>query len=338
MKKIKIAIAGVTGYSGRELKKILDAHEHVEIVSVYASSSIGERLEESSSVKKKDEALIISDIDKASFSNIDAIFFCTPHGFSMQYVSKILSAGVKIIDLSADYRFNDADRWKKNYDTDHKDPINLKESIYGLPELFRDDIKISHLVAVPGCYPTASLLSLMPIMSQLKSNDIIIDAKSGYSGAGKAKSEGGLAESMKDNFKVYSPDFHRHEDEIKYYADKIMDQKFNVSFVPHLLPHFRGEYITVYVEPDDINKDFQKIYEDYYVDEKLVKVLKKGTVPEITNITGMPTCEIAISAKKSSNKLIINAALDNLLKGAASQAVQCFNLMHDIDEFHSLKY
>ena len=143
---------------------------------------------------------------------------------------------------------------------------------------------------------------------------------------------------MKDNFKVYSPDFHRHEDEIKYYADKIMDQKFNVSFVPHLLPHFRGEYITAYVEPEDINKDFQKIYEDYYVDEKLVKVLKKGTVPEITNISGMPTCEIAVSVKKSSNKLIINAALDNLLKGAASQAVQCFNLMHDIDEFHSLKY
>lgn len=178
----------------------------------------------------------------------------------------------------------------------------------------------------------------MPIMSQLKSNDIIIDAKSGYSGAGKAKSEGGLAESMKDNFKVYSPDFHRHEDEIKYYADKIMDKKFNVSFVPHLLPHFRGEYITAYVEPEDINKDFQKIYENYYADEKLVKVLKKGTVPEIINISGMQTCEIAVSAKKSSNKLIINAALDNLLKGAASQAIQCFNLMHDIDEFHSLKY
>ena len=132
MKRIKIAIAGVTGYSGRELKKILDTHEHVEIVSVYASSSIGERLDESASVKNKDEALIISNIDKASFSNIDAIFFCTPHDFSMQYVSKILSAGVKIIDLSADYRFNDADRWKKNYESDHKDPMNLKESILSL--------------------------------------------------------------------------------------------------------------------------------------------------------------------------------------------------------------
>ena len=246
----------------------------------------------------------------------------------MDYVPEILKKGVKVIDLSADFRLSNGKLWQETYDSKHRADDLLPQAIYGLPEHSAEKIKEANLVAVPGCYPTASILGLLPVIPYLKQNSkIILDAKSGISGAGKSSVENGLEEDIKENFKSYNVGFHRHQPEIKDFLKTEFNLDHEIIFIPHLLPLFRGEYVTLYCEVSQNDLDLNELYESYYEKHKLVRVKEKGQIAEIKEVINTFYCDISVSYAFQSNTIVVNSAIDNLLKGAASQAIQCLDIM-----------
>tara|TARA_B100001248_G_scaffold149210_1_gene111935 strand:- start:868 stop:1632 length:765 start_codon:yes stop_codon:yes gene_type:complete len=244
----------------------------------------------------------------------------------MKYVPFLIEKGIKVIDLSADFRFNDENVWEKTYGDKHFAPELLEKSVYGLPEINAEKIKKSDLVAVPGCYPTASILGILPLLDYVKPNSkIILDVKSGISGAGRNSVENSLENDLKNNFKAYSPEFHRHQPEIKSFLASIKGTNNKIVFTPHLLPLFRGEYITAYLEVENFNEDLNNCYENYYNESKFVRILKKGTIPELSKVQNTNFCDIGVFINE--NTVVVHSAIDNLIKGAAGQAIQCLNLM-----------
>ena len=204
----------------------------------------------------------------------------------------------------------------------------MPQAIYGLPEHSAEKIKAANLVAVPGCYPTASILGLLPVIPYLQQNSkIILDAKSGISGAGKSSVENGLEEDIKENFKSYNVGFHRHQPEIKDFLKTEFNLDHEIIFIPHLLPLFRGEYVTLYCEVSQNDLDLNELYESYYENHKLVRVKEKGEIAEIKEVINTFYCDISVSYAFQSNTIVVNSAIDNLLKGAASQAIQCLDIM-----------
>ena len=244
----------------------------------------------------------------------------------MNHVPFLLEKGIKVIDLSADFRFNDPNIWENAYGEKHKAPELLKKSIYGLPEFNAEKIKDSDLIAVPGCYPTASLLGILPLIDHIKpESKIILDVKSGISGAGRNAVENSLENDLQNNFKAYSPEFHRHQPEIKNFLSSKKGTVNEIIFTPHLLPIFRGEYITAYLELKDMQEDLNQLFENHYNSNKFVRILNKGTIPELSKVQNTNFCDIGIF--KNQSCAVIHSAIDNLVKGAAGQAIQCFNLM-----------
>ena len=264
MKKIvkkNIGIVGATGYVGEELLSFLDTHEGVQVTYVSSFNSEGKLLFDVVKKYSNISNLKLENINNITNFDLDVVFFATKHDFSMSYVSDLLKRDIKVIDLSADFRFSDKSIWEKAYGTAHKSPDLLKSSIYGLPELNSSKISKASLVGVPGCYPTASLLGLMPIAKYIKPNSkIVLDVKSGVSGAGRNSVEGSLKKDMENNFKAYSPEFHRHQPEIKSFLEENFNLNSNLIFVPHLLPIFRGEYITAYVDIEGFKGDLSDLY------------------------------------------------------------------------------
>ena len=333
----KIGIVGATGYVGVELLNLLDRHSDVEVSFLSSNNSLGEEL-----FKKiqpytniKNQKFLPADLAKSN--ELDFIFFATQHNFSMDLVPDLIEKGTKVIDLSADFRISDTAMWEKAYEDKHRAPELAQKAVYGLPELGREKIKEAKLVAVPGCYPTASILGIIPVIDFVDNkSEIILDVKSGISGAGRNKVEEGLSSEIKDNFKAYSPEFHRHQTEINYFLKKNYGITQEIIFTPHLIPIFRGEYVTCYIKLKNQSQDFQKIYEDFYDGEKFVRVQEKGTVPELKKVQNTNFCDISVFQKK--NVLTIHVAIDNLLKGAASQAMQCFNIMLGSDEEKGLDF
>ena len=253
----------------------------------------------------------------------------------MNYVPFLIENGIKVIDLSADFRFVDEHIWEKAYGEKHSAPELLNKSVYGLPEFNAEKIKKSDLVAVPGCYPTASILGILPLLDYIKSNStIILDVKSGISGAGRNSVESSLENDLKNNFKAYSPEFHRHMPEIKSFLASIKGTDNKIVFTPHLLPLFRGEYITAYIEVEKFNQDLNDCYEKYYSESKFVRVLKKGTIPEVAKVQNTNFCDIGVF--KNENSIVVHSVIDNLIKGAAGQAIQCLNLMIGEKEEYNL--
>jgi len=246
----------------------------------------------------------------------------------MDYVPEILKKGVKVIDLSADFRLSNGKLWQETYDSKHRADDLLPQAIYGLPEHSAEKIKAANLVAVPGCYPTASILGLLPVIPYLQKNSkIILDAKSGISGAGKSSVENGLEEDIKENFKSYNVGFHRHQPEIKDFLKMEFNLDHEIIFIPHLLPLFRGEYVTLYCEVSQNDLDLNELYESYYDKHKLVRVKEEGKIAEIKDVINTFYCDISVSYAFQSNTIVVNSAIDNLLKGAASQAIQCLDIM-----------
>lgn len=330
---IKIAIIGATGYTGVELIRLLLNHPQAEICVVTSDSAAGARVSDvfSNLINKPDLKFMNHDTDKVS--DCQLVFFATPHATAMHRVPQLLQSGCKVIDLSADYRLTDPAVWRQWYGIEHASPELLSEAVYGLPEIHRETIREARLIANPGCYPTASTLALIPAMKAetIDPNSIIVDAKSGVSGAGRQASQHALYAEVGETFKAYGLSGHRHLPEISQTISEFCKTTPSISFVPHLLPINRGILATIYaVQLNDLN--IQKYYEEYYHDEPFVEVLAAGSQPDTRSTRGSNMCRIALYPNHSGDRLVIVSVIDNLVKGAAGQAIQNMNILFGLDE------
>ncbi|KXA97346.1 N-acetyl-gamma-glutamyl-phosphate reductase [candidate division MSBL1 archaeon SCGC-AAA259I14] len=333
----KISIVGASGYTGGELLRILKNHAEVEIIGVYGKTSTGKKITE---LHPHLTDLLDLTIKKPDYEKIgeksDLVFTATPHATAMEFVPKILEFGAKVVDLSADYRLENVEIFEEYY-TKHSSPE--VESVYGLPELYRDEIKHANLVANPGCYPTAGILSLAPALTEglVKRDPIIIDSKSGTSGAGAKPSEKLHHPVCAENLRAYNVTIHRHGPEIKQEVEKLAGGKVNTCFTPHLIPIIRGILNTTHTflrEPIDQGEVISR-YRSFYKDEPFVRVLDK--LPQTSAVRGSNFCDIGIRTSEKNNRMTIISVIDNLVKGASGQAVQNMNLMLSLNEEKGLK-
>ncbi len=334
---LKVAVIGATGYTGEELVKILAHHSSVELTYV---SGKEDRLKKIQEIFPYLRGAV--DLECRSFNqddaikNADLVFLSLPHTVSMKYVPFLLSKGKRVIDISADYRFKDTAIYETHYGITHADPENLKKSVYGLSEWNRKLVKNANLVANPGCYPTGSILGIMPLIKNNVTIDgtIIIDAKSGVTGAGRKASKALLHGEIQENFKAYKVLKHQHEPEISVGAGINND----IAFVPHLLPVRRGILSTIYCKLSKaatVDK-IHDIFASSYANERFVKVLPIGEFPELQYVRGTNQCHIGFQIDEKKHLLVVVTAIDNLLKGAAGQAVQNMNIMANFDEGEGL--
>ena len=323
---MNVAIIGASGYTGLELIKILITHPKFDIKYI-ANSSGEQNVQELHPCLKN---VINMEVSKANAKEVkkvaDLAFLALPHKTSMSFAKELLDLGVKVVDLSADYRL-ELDTYEEHYCA-HEDKGHIKDSVYGLPEYFADEIKKSNLVANPGCYPTASLLALLPFIDYIQEEtQIFIDAKSGVSGAGKKLSEVAHFVNLNENTHAYNPFKHRHMPEIEEKIKIIKDKKFQINFVPHLLPVTRGMLVSVYATlKDEINVD--EILDKAYVDSEFVRIRKAPV--DLKSVAGTNFCDIYVA--RNGKALFINSSIDNLLRGASSQAVVNANLMCGFEE------
>ncbi|MFM2009366.1 MAG: hypothetical protein RIR02_1316 [Pseudomonadota bacterium] len=340
---IKIGIVGGTGYTGVELLRILAAHPHAELTAITSRKEDGMPVAEMFPSLRGFVSLAFSAPEKTPLHECDVVFFATPHGVAMAQARELLAAGVKVIDLAADFRLKDTAEFEQWYGMPHSCPDLLAEAVYGLPEINREAIKSARLIGLPGCYPTSMQLGFAPVLAQKKSlvNEaaLIADCKSGVSGAGRKAEVHALLAEASDNFKAYGVKGHRHLPETVQGLQAIAGRKIGLTFVPHLVPMIRGIHSTLYatVLPEARNTDFQSLYENYYRDSVFVDVLPAGSHPETRSVRGSNMLRIALHRPAGSEQLVILVVEDNLVKGAAGQGVQCMNIMFNLDEGTGLK-
>jgi N-acetyl-gamma-glutamyl-phosphate reductase len=332
---VNVGIVGVTGYTGQELVRILIKHPRVRIAGLFSRSSYGKSTQELFPEFASGLNLVCAKPDLKNISDkCDLVFLALPHTSSMNLAPKLIKAGVKVIDLSADYRLKDIKIYAKFYAAKHKDSAGLKKSVYGLPELYRDKVKNAKLLANPGCYPTAALLALAPLVvsKAVDLSSIIIDAKSGMSGAGKKLAECFLLRDAHEDFKAYKVGVHQHTPEINQELSGLSGSKINVVFVPHLLPIHRGILETIYLKKSNKGKgkNLIELYKKFYKNEPFVRIKADGSMPRIKDVAGTNFCDIGI--KEDGDNIIVISVIDNLLKGASGQAVQNMNIMYGFPE------
>jgi len=337
---VRVGIVGISGYSGFVTLKLLLHHPQVRLTYVSAHTTTGAVGDIWPQLKGQTSLFCETFNAATAAEKCDLIFLAVPHTVSMTITPELLHKGLKVIDLSGDYRLTSAAVYKKWYGKKHADSRRLSKAVYGLPELYRAKIKTAPLIANPGCYPTAAILGLAPLVSlQSKGIDsIIIDAKSGVTGAGKKTTSSLMFSEVNENLKAYKLFRHQHTPEIEQYLSALAGAKVTLTFTPHLIPINCGIYETIYVQ---LNKQFKASdlhpsYKKFYKTEPFVRVLKKGEVPEIKNVVGTNYCEIGTALDKTKNQAIITVAIDNLVKGAAGQAVQNMNLMCGFNETDGL--
>ena len=321
----KVGIIGGSGFAGEELIKLLSLHDSSSIIAI--SSRELKNTPVSDLFQGTD--LNFVDPEDQIFFQCDVVFFATPHGTAMDKANSFIQKGIKVIDLSADFRLKDPSIWTEWYGSNHRDLENLKNSIYGLTELNAELIETSNLIAVPGCYPTASILGLLPLVrNKLPIDSIIIDAKSGISGAGRTTVNESLKDDIQENFRAYATGGHRHLPEIIEVLEGIYGSSLKINFLPHLIPAMRGIYSTIYVNFEDTNhQSIEEIYRDFYQDSLNIELMRDGQVPEILKVAETNNCQIGIYQSAIENQIVIISAIDNLVKGAAGQAIECYNLM-----------
>ena len=331
----KVGIIGGSGFTGEELLRFLSNHPNTEVIAISSRSLLGQ----STNQIVEGSDLIFIEPDNDIFYDCEVVFFATPHGVSMNLVNLFINKNIKVIDLSADFRLKDKGIWEEWYNIPHSQEELLSESVYGLTELNSSKIESARLVAVPGCYPTASLLAILPLLSsKFKIESIIIDAKSGISGAGRQKVENGLYEEVKENFKAYGLEGHRHLPEIREIAELVSGYPINLNFIPHLIPTMRGIYSTIYIQLEEtVDLNIQDLYELFYEDSPNVKIMQPGQVPDIKSITNTNNCNISVNNSNIPNQLVLISSIDNLVKGAAGQAVECYNLMNGFNQSTGIK-
>lgn len=338
---VNVGIIGATGYAGEELINILLKHQNVKITDISAKIDKPQTITKFFPKFKDRIDLICTEPDvKEIIVKCDLVFLALPHTVSMEIAPKLLKASKKVIDLSADYRLKDQKIYEKFYKTKHRDKINLAEAVYGLPEIYRAKIKNARLVANPGCYPTAAILALAPAVALdlIDLDSIIIDAKSGFTGAGRKSAEEFLFSEVNEDFKAYKINAHQHAPEINQELSNLAGRKLNVTFVPHLLPLNRGILETIYLKKSQKSKlksqNLLGLYKKFFKKEPFVRIFGEGEFPQIKNVVYTNFCDIGI--KEEVDKIIIITAIDNLLKGAAGQAVQNMNVMYNFPEFMGL--
>ena len=331
---IKVGIVGGTGYTGIELIRLLCAHSEVEIKAITSRSEAGRPLSELvpnffalSHLRFQEPTLDV-------LSACDLVFFATPNGTAMRMTPDLLKAGVRVIDLAADFRIKDVPTWEQWYGEAHACPEFVAQAVYGLPELNREKIKQASLIANPGCYPTSVILGLLPLVEKglVDPAKLIADTKSGVSGAGRGASVAALHAEVSENFKAYGVSGHRHLPEISAILDTVCPtESVQLTFVPHLLPMNRGIHATLYAFAKESAEDLTALYRERYQDEPFVTVLDAGMHPETRAVRGTNQCVISVN-RVSEQQIVVFSVIDNLVKGAAGQAIHNMNLMYDIPE------
>ena len=330
----RIGLVGGTGYTGVELLRLLATHPEVELAAITSRSEAGKKVSGLYGSLRGHIDLPFTEPNFESLSQCDLVFFATPNGTAMKMTPELLEAGVKVIDLAADFRLKDPAVWEKWYGMPHDCVDVLKTAVYGLPELNREHIKGAQLVANPGCYPTASALGFMPLVEQglVDPSYLIANCASGVSGAGRGASVGMLMGEVGESFKAYGVKGHRHLPEIKQTLSWLTDQTVGLTFVPHLLPMIRGIHATLYGQLAKQGVDLQQVFEERYANEPFVDVLPAGEHPETRSVRGVNHCRIAVHQPQGENTVVVLSVIDNLTKGAAGQAIQNMNLMFGFDE------
>jgi len=330
---IKVGIVGATGYTGVELLRLLANHPEVSIECITSRGEAGKLVSDLFPNLRSHLDQHFSQPDVAQLALCDVVFFATPHCVAMEMVPELIKRNTRVIDLSADFRLRDAAEWEQWYNMPHTCPELLSEAVYGLPEVNRDAIKSAQLIAVPGCYPTATQLGFIPLLEQgiIDASHLIADAKSGVSGAGRKAAIGTLLTESSENMKAYAVAGHRHLPEITQGLNAVSDSPVGLTFVPHLAPMIRGIHATLY---GTLTKevDLQALFEQRYADEPFVDVLPSGSHPETRTVTGTNVCRIAVHQPQQSNTVVVLSAIDNLVKGASGQAIQNMNILFGLPE------
>jgi N-acetyl-gamma-glutamyl-phosphate reductase len=331
---LKAGIVGGTGYTGVELLRLLAGHPAVELSVITSRSEVGKAVPDLFPNLRGCLDVRFSEPDIESLAGCDVVFFATPNGTAMTMVPPLIEAGVRVIDLAADFRLKRTDEWEEWYGMPHACPEYLEQAVYGLTEVNRDAIRKARLVANPGCYPTAVQLGFLPLIEQriIDTDHLVADAKSGVSGAGRKATTGTLLCEASENFKAYAVSGHRHLPEIRQGLELAAGQAVGLTFVPHLTPMIRGIHATLYALLRDPDRDLQALYDARYGDEPFVDVLPTGAHPETRSVRGANHCRIAVHRPRSGDTVVVLSVIDNLVKGAAGQAIQNMNVMFSLDE------
>ena len=335
----RIAIVGGTGYTGVELLRLLSRHPGVEIACVTSRQVAGTPVAEVFPSLRGHLDLAYVAPDEAPLAEMDLVFFATPNGTAMREAPALLEAGVRVVDLAADFRLRDPAEWERWYGMPHACPELLTEAAYGLPELFREEIRAARLVANPGCYPTAVTLGLVPLLEAGVADParLVADAKSGVSGAGRRAREDLLLGEAAESVRAYAVAGHRHHPEIVQTLARFAEGLVGLTFVPHLMPMIRGIHATLYAELRAPETDLQALYEARYAGEPFVDVMPAGAHPETRSTRGANVCRIAVHRAPRGDQVVVLSVIDNLVKGAAGQAVQNMNLMLGLPETMGLE-
>ena len=340
---IKVGIVGGTGYTGVELLRLLAQHPEAELSVITSRQEAGVPVADMFPSLRGRVTLAFSDPAKAPLTACDVVFFATPHGVAMAQARELLAAGVKVIDLAADFRLKDTALFEQWYKMPHSCPDILAEAVYGLPEVNREAIRRARVIGLPGCYPTSVQLGLLPLLEPaagdlVEFDTLIADSKSGVSGAGRKAEVGTLLAEASDNFKAYGVAGHRHHPEIVQGLQAIAGRPVTLVFTPHLVPMIRGIHSTLYarIRPGARDTDFQALYERRFAGEPFVDVMPRGSMPETRSVRASNTVRIAVHRPQGGDTLVILVVEDNLVKGASGQGVQVMNLMFGLPETSGL--
>ncbi|AXY42771.1 N-acetyl-gamma-glutamyl-phosphate reductase [Halomonas sp. JS92-SW72] len=332
---IKVGIVGGTGYTGVELLRLLAQHPEVEVEAITSRSEAGVRVcDMYPNLRGHYDTLAFSEPDADRLGACDAVFFATPHGVAHALAFDLLERGTRVIDLSADFRLRDAAEWAEWYGQPHGAPALLGEAVYGLPEVNRDRIRQARLIAVPGCYPTAVQLGLLPLLEAglIDAGHIIADCKSGVTGAGRGAKVPSLLAEASESMKAYGAAGHRHLPEIRQGLGDAAGSPVGLTFVPHLTPMIRGIHATLYGRLIGEPGDLQALFEQRFEGEPFVDMMPAGSHPETRSVKGANLCRIAVHRPGNGDTVVVLAVIDNLVKGASGQAIQNLNLMFGFDE------
>lgn len=326
-------IVGGTGYTGAELLRLLSAHPEVNLAAITSRSHAGTRVDAMYPSLRGYVDLAFTEPEADALAACDLVFFATPNGTAMERVPELLKRGTRVIDLAADFRLKDVAVWEQYYGMKHTCPELLQEAVYGLPELNRELIRQAQLIANPGCYPTAVSLGFMPLLANgvVDTDGLIADVKSGVSGAGRQAKVANLYGEVAEDFRAYGVAGHRHLPEIRQTLAQVAGRPAGLVFVPHLVPMIRGIHATLYGR---LTKeiDLQRLFEDYYREEWCVDVMPAGTHPGTGSVRGSNSCRLAVHRPGDGETVVVLAVEDNLVKGAAGQAVQNMNIMFGLEE------
>jgi N-acetyl-gamma-glutamyl-phosphate reductase len=331
---IQVGIVGGTGYTGVELIRLLIAHPDVEIKMITSRAEAGRPVSELYPNLRGACDMAFSEPDIKTLSTCDLVFFATPNGTAMKMVPELLAEGVKVIDLAADFRIKDIEVWQQWYGMEHSCSDMVAEAVYGMPEINRAEIANARLVANPGCYPTAVTLGFLPLLEAgiVEPGSLIADAKSGVSGAGRGASVANLLCETTESFKAYAVDGHRHLPEITQTLTTIMNKQAGLTFVPHLTPMVRGIEATLYARLTDSGQDLQALFQTRYENEQFVDVLPAGMAPETRSVKGTNLCRMSVYRPQGGDVVVVSSVIDNLVKGAAGQAIHNMNIMCSLAE------